>query len=194
MCTDGSLGDGITYLKAIGGWCRGPGIVARQSPPFLLPQLPKHFKKLLLRLSLSSSRHNTRWIHISNKLNVSFYLTTSNSPIAKLEARQRFLFRVTWKITFQDGQNSNNYFEATIGKVRFLYSHKKNLAIFFSCSFSLCLLVGVHTWAMIGPLLLGVKFFVALVTIMLESSWKVDIFHMSESFVLISADLATRHH
>ena len=52
MCTDGSLGDGITYLKAIGGGCRGPSIVARQSPPFLLPQLPKHFKKLLLRLPL----------------------------------------------------------------------------------------------------------------------------------------------
>ena len=99
MYTDGSLGDGITYLKAIGGWCRGPGIVARQSPPFLLPQLPKHFKKLLLRLSLSSSRHNTRWIHISNKLNVSFYLPTSNSPIAKLGATQ--LEHLFWSIEWQ---------------------------------------------------------------------------------------------
>ena len=45
---------------------------------------------------------------------------------------------------------------------------------------------------MLVNLVFGVKLFTTLVTLILVTSWKVDVFHMGESVVFISTDLATK--
>ena len=64
--------------------------------------------------------------------------------------------------------------------------------------FSLCkqhslrLLAGVHSWAMLAPFVVGVKLLITLVTLILVTSWKVDILHMLKRIIPKSADLATQ--
>ena len=63
--------------------------------------------------------------------------------------------------------------------------------------FSLCkqhslrLLAGVHSWAMLAPFVVGVKLLITMVTLILVTSWKVDILHMPNRIPPLWAHLAT---
>ena len=50
----------------------------------------------------------------------------------------------------------------------------------------------MNTRTMEVNLVFGVKLFTTLVTLILESSWKVDVFHMAEGVLLLVADLPTQ--
>ena len=100
-------GDGITYLKAIGGWCSGTGIVARQSPPSLLPKLPKHFKKLLLRLPLKlppQYKLNSYFKQKFNDVNIRFFPIQLQGgkglPNPKVKVLERKLWHVKTILRF----------------------------------------------------------------------------------------------